>query len=90
MFLGLLAVTILSSCASERVKAELKSQKEHPEDYVYVVVTGSNVPVLVPKSQVPDKTPERETEAAQEALREIQQQSRVGPGDPEAAAARGR
>jgi len=79
---GLLGTSLLlSGCASERVKAEMKKQKENKDGYVWVYPTGSNIPVLVPKDQANAKG--KTTEADQKALEDAQrlkQRPNSGPG----------
>jgi hypothetical protein len=80
IFLGssvLLAALMLSGCASEKVKAELKKQRENKDGYVWVTPTGSNIPVLVPKDQV--KTDDKTTDQSQQAMADVQRANNRAP-----------
>ena len=78
------ALLLGAGCASEEVKARAaaiaKDQKEHPENWVLVYPTGSNVPVLVRKDQV-GKTSDRDSQNAQDALRDAQRMGSHAPRD---------
>ena len=78
----------LSSCASEKVKAEAKKANEGKDEYVWVYPTGSNIPVRVKKSQM--TTPDEVTKQNQDALRELQQLKSAPPPDSQMAATSGR
>ncbi len=80
--LGLIVGTLLTSCASNRVKAEAKKAEakkatEDSNDYVYVYPIGSHIPVKVKKQNT--HATENDTARAQEALRNVQQSANVSP-----------
>lgn len=63
---------LLTSCASEAVKAQAKKEKEEKDKYVDYYPTGSNIPVKIPKEDA--KTSTAQTDATQEEMRRAQRQ----------------
>ena len=70
---GALFGLLLSSCASEAVKAQAKKEKEEKDKYVDYYPTGSNIPIKIPKDDA--KTSTAQTDATQDGFRRIQQQN---------------
>lgn len=71
---------LLSGCASERYKAEMRRQKLEKDKYVDYYPVGSNLPIKVPKDEAKASTDE--TERAQEVFRDVQKAGVITPGEP--------
>ena len=69
---GLIALSLLSACASERVKDEARTQKANKDQYVDYYPVGSNIPIKVPKDDPRVKASAAETERTQEIFRDVQ------------------
>ena len=68
--LGLLITVMLTSCASDKAKAEAKKAKEDSKEYVDYYPTGSNIPIKVRKDQL--QTSENRTAEDQKAFQDAQ------------------
>jgi len=64
LVVGLLALTLLSACASERVKEQARKEKANKDQYVDYYPVGSNIPIKIPKDDA--RVSEQETERTQE------------------------
>ena len=67
---GLVALSLLSACASERVKEQARKEKANKDQYVDYYPVGSNIPIKVPKDDA--RVSAQETERTQEIFRDIQ------------------
>jgi hypothetical protein len=81
--LGLFMAAGLTSCASDAAKAQLKKEREEQNkpgvEYVLYYPTGSNIPIKIPKDQA--QTTEAQTQAAQDAMRDVQRNGARLPSD---------
>ncbi len=83
IILGLLIAAGLTSCASDKAKAEAQKAKENSKEYVDYYPTGSNIPIRVRKDQL--QTPEERTAQDQKALQDAQTMGSRPPKDPNGA-----